>query len=221
MLCDDTVPRVKVEKHSFHHCVTCWRTVNNGIVNDWHHERKDIVMRLPPHMNPLPSLGFKEWIKSWSFMRPFHKVNLTWKVPKEIEKWFQMSGRQQKKEKNSWSSAKKRVSFYCHTLKPERASAEGGGRKEKLSSIPHWSRFSSRLFPWVAGWMMQKIPRRENRITHLPTLSLALSGCLKRKIKGICRNSSNANPKNSTWRVFSAWCVRHFIWNQISNQIES
>lgn len=46
-----------------------------------------------------------------------------------------------------------------------------GKEKKKLPKY-RWSRFSSRfMFHWVAGWMMRKISRWENRITHLSTSS--------------------------------------------------
>lgn len=140
MLSDDAVSRVKVKKHCFHHCVTCWRTVNNEIVNDWHHKRTNIVMKLPQHLNPLLSLGLQVWIKNWSFMRPFHKVNLTWKVPKEIEKWFWMSGRQKReKERKTFLKICEETRFillpYLPSLRTKNPNEVDRGRRKKRKTF--------------------------------------------------------------------------------------
>jgi hypothetical protein len=109
----------------------------------------------------------------------FTKVNFPWrrKRPK-IERWFECA--------SEW----KILAFSTRSIKSE--------------IYLTWSRFSSRLCRWVAGWMMQKISCRENRITYTflhPSLDAAV---LRAALGEILRNSLNdgrekmARVKSST-----------------------
>lgn len=134
-------------------------------------------------------------------MCPFHKVNLTWKVPKEIQKWFQTT-RQRRERKFLKICEGTRFSLLLHlpllrtvTKKErrQRAAEEKKNRKTFIDTTLEPLFFS---FISLSGRLDDAKDISSRKSNYTPSHALVVLGSLRRETKGIRRIH-----QTPTWEV--------------------
>lgn len=137
---------------------------------DWHHERTHVVVRISSLQTKLGNpLSFVfTWTKILLIFLCAHFIKSIFregrKKSRKIERWFECA--------SEWKI------YFSSTPHPLHHQRRKRDKKIQLT----WSRFSFRLCSWVAGWMMQKISCRENRITFT-FLHIFWCGCWENSTK--------------------------------------
>ena len=126
---------------------------------------------------------FQACVECWSFMWPFHKVNLLWNERLRLWNngmWWSVSEAHDMK-RFILKGKRRRHGWNPSAPTKEEKRRERKNERKSFHRYQFGAAFLLVLLSWVAGRKMQKIGSWENRIIHLPTYTQSPCGHRRRR----------------------------------------